>query len=104
MGVECLGGWNVGLGDGWECLGRVLDVLLVVVLVLEELLGLELDEVLEMQWLGRRRCEGGGVGRDGDLAVSLNLMSVQAKTGGGGGGSRTICHIAQSGSPHSLDC
>ena len=56
-----------------------------VVLVLEELLGLEFEDGrLEMQWLGRRRCECGGVGRDGDLAVSLNLMSVQAKTGGGG--------------------
>ena len=66
------------------CLGLVLEVLLVVVLVVEELLGLESEEVWVMQWFGRLRRGGGGVGRDGDLTLSLNLMSVKAKTGGGG--------------------
>lgn len=59
-------------------------MLLVVVLVFEELLGLESDEVWVMQWLGRLRRGGGGVGRDGDLTLSLSLMSVKAKTGGAG--------------------
>ena len=74
-------GLKLGVGVGFVCLGLVLEVLLVVVLVVEELRGLESEE---MQWSGRLRRAGGGVGRDGDRLLSLNLMSVQAKTGGGG--------------------
>ena len=74
-------GLKLGAGEGLVCLGLVLEVLLVVVLVVEELRGLESEE---MQWLGRLRRGGGGVGRDGDRTLSLNRMSVKAKTGGGG--------------------
>ena len=61
--MECLVGLKLGVGVGFVCLGLVLEVLLVVVLVVEELRGLESEE---MQWLGRLRC---GVGVWGVMVI-----------------------------------